>query len=216
MIIAIDGPAAAGKSTIARRLGEELGLFFLDTGAMYRSVASEVLRRGVDPMDASMVTQLAQELDLRFDDGGRIWIDGRAGEAEIRSHEVDGIVSIVAANPGVRAAIVPKQKLVAENKGGVVAEGRDTTTVVFPGAEFRFYLNAGAAVRARRRAIQSGTPEREAEIRAGLEERDRIDSTREDSPLCHAAGVQMIETDGLDAEGVVRALLDLVRGGAGS
>ncbi len=212
MIIAIDGPAGAGKSTIARRLGEELGLFFLDTGAMYRAVALEVLRRGIDPANAEAVNAVADSIDLAFDDEG-IVIDGKSAAREVRDPRVDGIVSVVAAHPGVRAAIVPKQTLVAERRGGVVAEGRDVTTVVFPQAEYRFYLDASPSERARRRAAQLGQLEREAEIRAGIEDRDRIDSTRADSPLVLGEGVERIDTDPYGADEVVALLLGRVRAG---
>jgi CMP/dCMP kinase len=213
MIIAIDGPAGAGKSTIARRLGRELGLFFLDTGAMYRSVAAEALRRGVDTSDEAALVQVARGIDLRFDEEGEIFIDGRPGGQEIRASAVDGIVSVVAAVPAVRAALVPKQKLVAERQGGVVAEGRDMTTVVFPEADYRFFLDASAAERARRRVAQRGQPELEEEIRRSMEERDRIDSTRMDSPLRLAAGVQRVQTDELTVDEVVAHLLEVIRGG---
>lgn len=213
MIIAIDGPAGAGKSTIARRLGQELGLFFLDTGAMYRSVAAEALRLGIDVNDPKAMLAIAESIDLRFDKDGLISIDGRPADAEIRSEAVDGVVSIVAAVPAVRAAIVPKQKLVAERQGGLVAEGRDMTSVVFPEAEFRFYLDASAQERARRRAAQRGQPEQEAEILASILERDRIDSTRADSPLRHVDGVERIMTDDMTVEEVVQQLLATVRRG---
>lgn len=213
MIIAIDGPAGAGKSTVARRLGEALGLFFLDSGAMYRAVAAEVLRRGVDVEDGPAVARVAGELELAFDGEGRILIDGRAAEAEIRSREVDAVVSIVAAHAAVREALVPKQKLVAERRGGLVAEGRDMTTTVFPCADFRFYLDASPGERARRRARQKGTPEELEVIQRGIEERDRIDSTRSASPLKLVEGVVRVDTDGLDLDGVLARLLGIVRGG---
>lgn len=210
MIIAIDGPAGAGKSTIARRVAMELGLFFLDTGAMYRSVAAEVLRAGVEPADELAVAQIARGLDLRFEKGDRILVNGRDVTLEIRAEGIEAIVSVVAAHAAVRSAIVPKQKLVAQRQGGVVAEGRDMTTVVFADADFRFYLDASAEERARRRAEQKGTPELIDEIQASMEARDRIDSTRAHSPLHLAEGVECIDTDGLSADQVVAALLQVV------
>lgn len=211
MIIAIDGPAGAGKSTLARRLGRELGFAFLDTGAMYRAVAAEALRRGVDVEDAAGLATLAGELQLAFDAGGQIVIDGRPADAEIRRPAVDEVVSAVSAHPEVRAAIVPKQKAFARGREGVVAEGRDMTTVVFPEAELRVYLDASAGERARRRARQRGRPELEAEYRAAIEERDRLDSTRASSPLRHAAGVLRLDTDSLTEDEVLVRLLELAR-----
>lgn len=215
MIIAIDGPAGAGKSTIARKVGQELGLFFLDTGAMYRCVALEVLRRRVDPEDLQAVAAVAASLELHFDSSGEITIDGECVAEEIRSDAVEGIVSVVAANSLVRRAIVPKQKLIAQERGGVVAEGRDMTTVVFADAEHRFYLDASAAERARRRAAQRGTPELAPQIQASLEVRDSIDSGRADSPLHLAEGVCHINTDPLSAEEVISVILGSVRAEVG-
>lgn len=210
MIIAIDGPAAAGKSTIARRLAAELGLAFLDTGAMYRAVAWAALDRDVPPSDAAGCARLARELDLDFDAAGRIVIDGKSGEPGIRSAEVDACVSQVSAHPDVRRSIVPKQREVAERRG-VVAEGRDIGTVVFPAADYKFFLIASAEERARRRAAQIGRPQDQAAIEAALRRRDELDSTRADSPLVRAADAELVETDGLSIDAVVDQLLSRVR-----
>ena len=211
MIIAIDGPAAAGKSTIARRLASALDLAFLDTGAMYRAVTWAALERDVPTADAEGCARLARELDLDFDAEGRILIDGRPGEPGIRSSAVDDAVSQVSAHPAVRRAVVPKQREVAERRG-VVAEGRDIGTVVFPGADHKFFLAASAEERARRRAAQIGRPEEQATIEAALRRRDELDSTRADSPLVRADDAVLVETDGLGVDQVVEALLAHVRG----
>jgi cytidylate kinase len=214
MIIAMDGPAGAGKSTIARALAARLGLTFLDTGAMYRAVALGCLRAAVDLADAAAVADLARGLELSFDADGRILIDGEPGEPDIRSDAVNSIVSPVATIPAVRAAMVEKQREVASRGAGVVAEGRDVTTVVFPSADFRFYLDASPRVRAERRAKQVDRLQDVEEIERSLAERDRIDSTRSDSPLHLGQGVTRISTDGLDAEGVLEKILTLIEAGA--
>jgi cytidylate kinase len=213
MIIAMDGPAGAGKSTIARALAARLGLTFLDTGAMYRAVALACLRAGVEPADTSAVVRIARELELSFDGDGKVLISGLPAEPDIRSDAVNAIVSPVATIPAVRSAMVEKQREVAARAGGVVAEGRDITTVVFPEADFRFYLDASPRVRAERRARQLGRLGEVAEIERGLAERDRIDSTREDSPLHLGQGVTRVVTDGLDAQGVLDELLALIEMG---
>lgn len=211
MIIAIDGPAAAGKSTVARALAHELGFLFLDTGAMYRAVALEVLKRSISPADAAGCEAVARSLAIDFDALGRVRIDGQPGEPAIRSAEVDAVVSAVSAHPGVRRTIVPLQHEIARRARGVVAEGRDTTTVVFPHAEHKFFLVASAAERARRRALQEGHPERIEGIRAAIEQRDRLDAERDDSPLVRARDVEEVDTEGQSAEEVVQALLLRVR-----
>jgi cytidylate kinase len=209
VIVAIDGPAGAGKSTVARLLAERLGLRVLDTGAMYRAITWKVLEAGAAIEDEAACAALSVETQLGFSSAG-ILIDGVLREEEIRSAAVDRAVSIVAAHTGVRAAIVPLQREVA--RGGAVAEGRDTTTVVFPEAEQRFYLSASAEERARRRSAERGPEASYESILAAIERRDHLDSTRADSPLRLGEGVVVVETDALDAEGVVERILDSISG----
>lgn len=214
MIIAIDGPAGAGKSTVAQRVSAALGLTFLDTGAMYRAVTLAVLERGVHPSDARACTAVACELNLGFDREGRILIDGAVGEPDIRSSTVTLNVSAVSAHQGVREAVVDRQREIAKRSPGIVAEGRDTTTVVFPEADHKFFLNASADERARRRALQDGTIERLAEVRDDIERRDRLDTTRAHSPLKQAPDAIAVEADGLAVHEVVERILKSIKGEA--
>ncbi len=207
MIIAMDGPAGAGKSTVARRVAEELGLAFLDTGAMYRAVTLQVLEQGVHPSDGPGCARIAEELELGFDEGGHILIEGKPGEPDIRSRTVTLNVSAVSAHPGVREAIVTQQRRIASALAGVVAEGRDTTTVVFPDADHKFFLDATCEERARRRALQESAPERYEVILADIIRRDRLDTTRAHSPLTRAPDAQLIDADGKGVEDVVREIL---------
>lgn len=215
MIITIDGPAGVGKSTLARSLAAHLGLSFLDTGAMYRAVTLVALEKDLDPMDAQACAELAEQLDLSFDAQGRILIDGRPGEPLIRSETVTKAVSAVSAHPAVRRALVRAQRAEAERRGGLVAEGRDMGTVVFPNAQFKFFLTASPRVRAERRCRELGAPARLAEIQADIELRDHLDSSRKDSPLSCAADAIRVDTDALSPGQVVDKLLRMIRGGAG-
>lgn len=215
MIIAIDGPAASGKSTAARRLAQRLGVTFLDTGAMYRAVTLEALRQGLEPGDAGACTALAEGLELTFDAEGKILIGGVPGEPAVRGAEVTRHVSEVAAHSGVRRAMVAVQRRIAEQAsalgtGGVVAEGRDTTSVVFPDADLKVFLVASPAERARRRAQEEGRPERAAEYEVDLARRDAFDSGREDSPLTEVEGSLRLETDGLTPDQVIERLVAAV------
>jgi cytidylate kinase len=211
MILAIDGPAGAGKSTVAKLIARALDLKFLDTGAMYRAVTLEVLRRRLDPASEEECGQVARELKLTFDSTGSILIDGRPGEPAIRSSEVTAAVSTVSAHASVRESVVAVQRELGRRWGGLVAEGRDTTTVVFPHADHKFFLTASSVVRARRRAGELGHPEREAEIKADIERRDHLDTTRKVAPLTRAPGAVVIDTDPYDAQGVADAILAHVR-----
>ncbi len=194
--IAIDGPAGAGKSTVSRAVAAQLGLERLDTGAMYRSVAALARRRGVAPDDAAAVARIAAEAEIHV--GERVTIDGEDVTAEIRSPEVGATVSIVAANPDVRRHLVARQREWAQRHGGGVVEGRDIGSVVFPDAELKVYLTASAEERARRRKDEA--PE-------GVARRDRIDSTREASPLRQADDARHLDTTGRTVHDVVEEVL---------
>ena len=212
MIIALDGPAGAGKSTVAKAVAHELGLFYLDTGAMYRAVTLAVLERGVDPSASEACARVAHEVELDFDEAGRIRVDGRSGEPDIRSRTVTRNVSAVSAHADVRTAVVALQRALAEARGGLVAEGRDTTTVVFPDADHKFFLNAGQGERARRRARQeAAAPDAYETILADIARRDRLDSTRTHSPLVRSLEAIVIESDEMSADKVVAEILECIR-----
>jgi cytidylate kinase len=179
--VAIDGPAGAGKSTLAANLAQHLGLDRLDTGAMYRAVAWAALDRGIDPADDQTVGTLARSLDIDLSDGVRV--DGRDVTREIRTEPVDAAVSVVAANPAVRTEMVRRQREWVERHGGGVLEGRDIGTVVLPGAELKVYLTAAPDERARRRAAERGGVHTVSQVEAALKRRDNLDSTRSTSPL---------------------------------
>lgn len=179
--VAIDGPAGAGKSTLASNLAQHLGLDRLDTGAMYRAVAWAALDRGLDPADDQAVASMARSLDIDQSDGVRV--DGQDVTAAIRTEPVDAAVSIVAANPAVRSELVRRQRDWVEKHGGGVLEGRDIGTVVLPGAELKVYLTAAPDERARRRAAERGGTHTVSQVEAALKRRDTLDSTRSTSPL---------------------------------
>jgi cytidylate kinase len=211
MILAIDGPAGAGKSTVARAVARALGFELLDTGAMYRAVALRALEQGIDPADGEACARVARSIRIEFDAEGRIQVDGRPAEPAIRGAEVTRAVSAVSAHSGVRAAIVPLQRARAQIGRGIVAEGRDIGSVVFPDADFKFFLTASAEVRARRRAVELSRPEDVAEIMQEILRRDRLDATRADSPLVEAPGSVRIDTDGLGPGAVAESILARVR-----
>jgi cytidylate kinase len=213
-VIAIDGPAGSGKSTVARALAAHLGLRYLDTGAMYRSVAFAVLRSGGDPEDREATAAVARaiELEIGLD---RVFVDGVDATVEIRGPQVSQAVSVVATNPEVRAELVSRQREWANLRGGGVLEGRDIGTVVFPDAELKIYLTADPAERARRRAKEVTDLDYEA-VAADLARRDTIDSTRAVDPLAEAADAVVVDTTGMTIDEVVAkigALLGDVREG---
>jgi pantoate ligase/cytidylate kinase len=217
-LVAIDGPAGAGKSTVTRAFARRLGLVYLDTGAMYRAVTWWVQRQGADPGDGAAVAACLQNLELDLStaaDGQQlVRINGHAVSEAIRSPEVTGQVSQVAAHSCVREALTVQQQAMGQ-RGGLVAEGRDIGTAVFPDADLKVFLTATVAERARRRALdleQRGFPVPPlAELESQIAERDLRDSSREVAPLCMAADAQELITDGLAIEAVIQALVDLFR-----
>src|SRR5689334_4023969 len=178
---------------------------------MYRAVTWRVLEQGLDPAREEDCARVARTTKLTFDADGKILVDGRAGEPHIRGKEVTAHVSTVSAHAAVRAEVVREQQALAESRGGLVAEGRDTTTVVFPRAEHKFFLIASSTERARRRAAELGKPELQTEIQRQIEARDLTDSTRAHSPLVQASDAIVIDTDGLEAVAVAERILARVR-----
>lgn len=205
-VIAIDGPAGAGKSTVARALAERLGLRYLDTGAMYRAVAFAVLRRGIDPEDADRVAGVARDIELDMPDDGTVHVDGVDATIEIRGPEVTRAVSLVAANQGVREEMCRRQRSWAARFGGGVMEGRDIGTVVFPDAELKVYLDASPDERARRRS-QEITDLSYETVAADLARRDALDQGREHSPLREATDAFVIDTTDLDVDEIISIVI---------
>lgn len=204
IVVAIDGPAGSGKSTVARALAARLGLGYLDTGAMYRSVTFAALQRGIDPNDRASVGQLAD--DVVIDLGPEaVTVDGVDATAAIRGAEVGRAVSIVAANPLVREVMVRRQRAWVSDHGGGVLEGRDIGTVVFPDADLKVYLTADPAVRAQRRAGEVSGVDYHT-VAADLARRDALDSGREASPLTEADDALHLDTTGMSVVDIVDLL----------
>ena len=203
-VIAIDGPAGSGKSTVARRLAERLGLEYLDTGAMYRAVTFAALRRGIDPADTGPVENLAKVVDLEVTED-HVRVDGVDATIEIRGPEVTRAVSLVAANPGVREELVRRQREWTRERGGGVLEGRDIGTVVFPDALLKVYLSARPDVRAERRAAEVTGLDYET-VAADMARRDALDQGREADPLRLPDGALEIDTSDRTVDEIVDAL----------
>ena len=207
-MIAIDGPAGSGKTTVARALADRLSLEYLDTGAMYRAVAFAVLRRGVNPDEFEQVARVAASMELTLD-GGYCLVDGVDATVDIRGSEVTRVVSIVSAIPGVRTEMVYRQRAWVAARGGGVIEGRDIGSVVFPDADAKVYLTASADVRARRRSDQDDAGDVEA-VAADIRRRDEADSDRRASPLVRANGAVEIDTTTLGVDETVDRILGLL------
>jgi len=221
VIVAIDGPAASGKSTVARALARRLSAHYLDTGAMYRAVALAALRRGIDPSDEASVARLARTVKIEFVHADAspvptaVLLDGTDVTADIRTPSVDDAVSAVARMPAVREAMVAQQRRIAASAEAIVLEGRDIGTVVFPDAEVKVFLTASSEERARRRhaeMAERGHEVRKEEVRDGLARRDHADSSRAAAPLAPAPDATVIDTTGLSVDEVVEAVARLAEG----
>jgi CMP/dCMP kinase len=216
MIVAIDGPAGSGKSTVAREVARRLGFTYLDSGAMYRAVTLGALESGADLTDGIALGGLARGLDIelrrRDDDNAQVIVDGRDVSEAIREPRVTGASSAVAAHPEVREALLEKQRALM-SAGNYVVEGRDIGTVVAPDAPVKAFLTADPDERARRRAAElerRGLSIDRAEVRAAIEERDKLDSTRSAAPLRKADDAELLDTTGLDADQVADRIIALV------
>ena len=214
LVIAVDGPSGAGKSTAGKALADRLAYVFLDTGAMYRAVGLKALRTGVPTDDAEALSRLAREARIELSDGGRrVRLDGQDVTAEIRTREVSAVASAVSRHPGVRREMVARQQEMGRG-GGVVLDGRDIGTAVFPDADVKFYVDADPRRRAERRLEElraAGTEADLASIEEDIRARDHADSTRADSPLTRAPDAVVLDTTRLTPEGVVEAMLAAVR-----
>jgi cytidylate kinase len=208
VIVAIDGPAGAGKSTVARAVAERLGFAHLDTGAMYRALTVAALSGLLDPADSDQLAEVVASLDISLADG-TVWLGGRDISAELRAPEVTRAVSGIAAQPAVRAALVPLQRRLAD-RTDVVVEGRDIGTVVFPDADVKVYLTAAPTERARRRVRQLGLDDDAltiADIESQMTARDQADTSRATAPLQQPADAHRVDSTALSFPEVVDAVV---------
>lgn len=214
-ILTIDGPSGSGKGTIARRVADQLGWHLLDSGALYRLVALAGLRQGLDPADPAGHERIAQQLDVRFglgaDGGEQIWLEGEEVSKAIRTEQTGEGASRVGAMPGVRAALLERQRAFAQAPG-LVADGRDMGTVVFPSARLKIYLTASAEERARRRYNQlkdKGLDANLAALSLDIAERDRRDASRPIAPLKPADDALIVDSTSMTIDAVLARVLEL-------
>lgn len=213
-VIAIDGPAGAGKSTVSKRLARDLGLTYLDTGAMYRALALKASRFGLGPTDGDRAAEMLRDTRIAFGDGDPqpVLLDGEDVSSSIRTPEIGDMASALSQFSPVRREMVLRQQAIV-SQGGVILEGRDATTVIAPGADVKVYLTASLEERAKRRQADFGVGSDFQEVRSQIERRDHRDINREDSPLTVAEGAVVIDSANMVIEEVVakiRALVETV------
>ncbi|REJ79593.1 MAG: (d)CMP kinase [Acidobacteria bacterium] len=218
MIIAIDGPSGAGKSTLGKRLAKELGLLYLDTGAMYRAVALYAVRQGTDTANKDEMTRAADEVEISLKgdpENLAVLLNGEDVSEAIRTPEVGQTASVISTHTGVRRALVERQRQLGDNaEDGAVLDGRDIGTVVFPNADHKFFLTAKPEARAKRRFEEDAAKGRAVSLERTIDEiakRDQRDATREDSPLTIAEDAVVIDTSEMGIEEVFERMIAIVR-----
>jgi cytidylate kinase len=207
-VIALDGPAAAGKSSVGLGSAQHLGLGYFDTGLLYRVLTLLALAQGTDPDDADALATLVDSLGIDVDPVGRVFRDGADITAQLHQPAVDAAVSVVSAHAAVRESMLPAQRALIRPPGLVMA-GRDIGTIIVPEAPLKIWLNASAEERARRRAAQTGAAY--ATVLAGMQRRDALDASREIAPMARAADAVEIHTDGVEPETVIARIVALAR-----
>ncbi|MDR2529148.1 MAG: (d)CMP kinase [Synergistaceae bacterium] len=211
-VVTLDGPAGAGKSSVARQLAKRLGIRYLDTGAIYRAIAHTLDKQGIPPVEGEKLRKNLAVLDVRIEEAG-VFVNGEDVSASIRTHRVDRIVSSYAALKSVRAALLGLQRDQAKY-GALITDGRDTGTVVFPGADIKFFLTASPEARAERRykeLVKKGEAVIFREVLAQIHERDRADRTRETAPLKEPEGALYVDTSCMTESEVVNQLMFIIR-----
>ena len=215
MIIAIDGPSASGKSTTAKGISKKLGIMHLDTGAMYRAVTLGLKKTGISLEDEVSIQKFLVQADISFGDENRIFLNGSDVSREIRSADISSRVSVVSALPIIREAMVRIQRKIAKNTDCVL-EGRDIGTIVFPNADFKFFLIADMEVRAKRRLLEleaMGETTTLSKLINDIEKRDRLDSSRDHSPLIQAEYAILIDTSGITIDDQINKIIKIITKG---
>jgi cytidylate kinase len=214
--VAIDGPAGAGKSTVAREVAKRLGLQYLDTGAMYRAITLKMIRNNIDLEDPEALLSTLKQTAIRLDDQKKVYLDDEDVTEEIRKPYINEMVSPVSAQSAVRRHLVALQQQIAAETNGIIMEGRDTTSVVLPDADYKIYLDASLEERARRRnleQLEKGITLSAEAVATQMMKRDNIDSQRKDSPLTIVPDAIVIDTTNLDFEGVVNEIIKIIETG---